>query len=258
MKRILIVGSLLLGASFASLVAHAEPELKGSPNELQRFLHPVEKSISITKYAEKVAFKDIAVLSLSVTTKDKKLAQSLKKNSELRKKITSELVAKGIKADNIKNANFSTAPDYGWFGDKPDSYKSSNTLTIRIDSELKLENVANIVDQYDEVTLLKTEYEHSEKERYLQEVAEEALAKVLDQKAFYAKKLGVELVVDSFITQDTHVEEASPRRYGRVEKQRATLSTFDEAPAYSSESKNTSFEKLTYRATATVNFLIKK
>lgn len=255
MKRILFF-SVLVSACFGTFVAQAAPELKGSPNELTSFLHPAEKIISIHKNAEKTAFKDIAIVSLVVTTQEDELALALKKNSELRQKISTTLKNKGIAGDAINNAKFSTAPDYGWFGDKPDSYKASNTLTIRIASESQLESVAKIVDEYKEVSLQKTEYEHSKKDDFLKQVAEEALDKVLAQKAFYETKLGIELEVDSFFTQDAYVESSQPLRHNRIEK-RATLSTLDQEQAYSSQPVNTSFEKLVYRATVTVNFTVK-
>ncbi|TBR44683.1 DUF541 domain-containing protein [Marinomonas agarivorans] len=261
MKRIALIGSLLLNVAFMPFSAHAEPELKGSPNELKGFLHPAKKIIVISKDAEEIAFKDVAVMSLVVTTKDDALAQSLAKNNKLRNTITKTLVSKGIVADRIKNAKFSTSPDYGWFGDKPDSYKVNNTVTVRIENEAELEHVAKIIDQYDEVTLQKTEYEHSEKEVYLQKVTEAALNKVLAQQAFYAKKLGIELVVDSFVAQDAYVEQNyAPQHYDRKAKYQnqriESALALDEAG--STEEPATSFEKLTYRARVTVNFTVKQ
>ncbi|MDC2889028.1 SIMPL domain-containing protein [Psychrosphaera algicola] len=159
--------SILILAAIFSFNALSAPELKGSPDELKRFLHPSENIITITRTAEEVVFKDIAIISLVATTEDDKLSVALNKNSKLRAKISSVLTNAGIELKNINNSKFSTSPDYGWFGDKPDSYKVSNVIAIRINSESAMESIAKVVDQNREVTLLKTEYEHSKKQSTL-------------------------------------------------------------------------------------------
>lgn len=246
MKKRLVL--LLLPLSFYSL---ANTELKGSPEELRTFLHPKDNLISISQSAEKITYKDVALVSLQVTTEHKKLAASLKENARLRASISSFLQTQGIDEDSIKNAKFSTSPDYGWFGDKPDSFKVSNTLTIRISDELGLQHIAQVVDKYQEVSLISTTYEHSLKKQYLQKVKEEALDKVLAQKAFYMKKLGVTLQAVSFRDANAY---AQNEEVVQVRGKRSVLSSSSKE-AYSAP-KNMSFEKLTYKANVTVSFKV--
>ncbi len=249
-----VVLRFVVGFSLLLLVFNvfAQPELKGSPQELQRFLQPKVKTISISESAEEIAFKDEAIISMLVTTEDDKLAVSLSKNAKIRSDISVVLIDNDIPLKNIKSANFSTSPDYGWFGDKPDNYKVTNTVTIRINNEAGLQSVARMVDKYDEVTLLSTVYEHSKKEAYQKKVKEKALKKVLDQKEFYTKNLGIKLEVVSFNDFDTYIN-------NEVERIEVTGSRIKRGSK--SHKKNrieipTSFEKIIYSASVTVDFTV--
>ncbi|GGI86367.1 SIMPL domain-containing protein [Shewanella gelidii] len=236
---------------FLALPVLADTELKGSPDELRRFLHPEVKTISMTQDAEIVAFKDQAVISLLVTTEDDKLAVSLQKNSKIRASISSALEAQNIPLSRIKNSKFSTSPDYGWFGKNPDSYKVTNTVTVRINNESGMQSIAKIVDSYDEVSLVDTQYEHSEKEAFTQKVKEKALNKVLAQKAFYSKTLGINLKAVSFSDHATAVNE-------EIERIQVTGSRMDKSYSsskHSHEPMHASFEKVTYSANVTVTFI---
>ena len=231
--------------------ASAETELKGSPKELKSFLHPQVNTISITESAEEIAFKDEAVISLLVTTEDDKLALSLSKNAKIRSDILSALTANKIPLKNIKNSKFSTSPDYGWFGKKPDSYKVANTVTVLIDNEKGLQSIAEIVDTYDEVTLISTQYKHSEKELYKQKVKEKALNKVLKQKEFYAKSLGLKLKAIYFTDQAAFVNDIE-----RIEVTGSRMKRSDYSSLKSNEQAQTSFEKVTYSTNVTVQFIV--
>lgn len=251
MKKSLLL--LLLPLSFYGL---CETELKGNPNELRTFLHPQDNIITITKSAEEIAFKDVAIVSLNVTTQQKKLSMSLQENTQLRSTISAFLVEQGIPLANIKNSKFSTSPDYGWFGDKPDSFKVSNTVTIRITDELGLQNIAKIVDKYEEVTLSNTQYEHSLKEEYLQKVQEKALNKVLAQKAFYGKKLDVKLQAISFREQGVYAQNDVEVIELRAMKSRSLMSKDDGGRSEPETPIKTTFEKLIYKATISVSFKV--
>lgn len=239
---------VLLAASL-SFNCFSATELKGSPEELKNFLHPNENIITITREAKETVFKDVAVISLNVTTQDSKLSLALKKNSDLRADISSTLVKAGILLKNINNAKFSTSPDYGWFGDKPNNYKVNNVIAIRINSESGLESIAKVVDQHKEVSLLKTDYEHSEKEQYIDKVKTKALDNVLKEKAFYSKKLGIKLKAVSF--RDSNANPQHDVEVIEVIGLRANVSKASYAPKV-----QPSFEKVIYKAKVSVSFKV--
>ncbi|TQV72672.1 DUF541 domain-containing protein [Exilibacterium tricleocarpae] len=176
-----------------SCLAMAQPEIKGNPEDLRQFLHPGDKIVSLYAEAEEKAYSDKAVISLVVTTEDKLLSDSLAQNSRLRQRITEQLVAAGIDRENIKSSKFSTSPQYGWFGRKPNSYKVVNRMAVSIFEETQLQEIAAVADSNKEVELSDTTFEHTKKEELEHLVEEQALAKVNKQRAFYEKNLGIRL-----------------------------------------------------------------
>ncbi len=175
------IGTILLAIS---VCANSSPEIKGNPDELRSYFHPKEKTLIISDKAEETAYTDEAIVNLVVKTEDKLLSKSMRKNSELRQKITTILSSKGINESNIKNSKFSSSPQYGWFGRKPDSYEVMNRVAIKISTEKHMEDIAEISDNHAEITLSGTTFNHTQKNEYEQMVKKEALDRVLIKRNF--------------------------------------------------------------------------
>ena len=180
------------------LAAVAQPELKGSPNELRQFLHPSEKIVTLSAEAEEKAYSDRAIISLVVTSEDKQLSTSISNNITLRESISQQLVTAGINPDHIKSSKFSTSPQYGWFGKKPDSYKVVNRMAVTITQESQLKTIASVADSKEQIELSDIAFEHSQKDAFKNQVKQLALEKVMKQKALYETSLGVTLTPVSF------------------------------------------------------------
>lgn len=190
----LIIFLLLCTSSFAL----AKPELKGSPEELRQFLHPSERIVSLHGQAEEKAYSDRAIISLVITSEDKQLSNSIAANSNLREFIASQLTSSGIEGESIKSSKFSTSPQYGWFGKKPDSYKVVNRMAITITDESQLKTIAAVADSKPEIELSDTSFEHSRADEYKNKVKKQALEKAMAQKAFYESSLSVTLTPVGF------------------------------------------------------------
>ena len=91
-----------------------------------------------------------------ITTEDKQLSNSIAANSNLREFISEQLTTEGIESDSIKSSKFSTSPQYGWFGKKPDSYKVVNRMAITISDESQLKTIATVADSKAEIELSDT------------------------------------------------------------------------------------------------------
>jgi len=180
------------------LSAFAQPELKGSPNELRHFLHPNEKIVTLSAEAEEKAYSDRAIISLVITSEVKQLSTSIANNSAIRESISQQLVSSGLNPDYIKSSKFSTSPQYGWFGKKPDSYKVVNRMAVTITDESQLKTIATVTDSKEEVELSDITFEHSQKDAFKSRVKQLALEKVMKQKAIYESSLGVKLTPVSF------------------------------------------------------------
>jgi uncharacterized protein len=255
MKQIILIAAFTL----LSTQALSAPELKGTPQELRGFLHPADRVVTITGQAEEKAYSDVAIVSLVVTTEDKLLSNAISQNTSLRAKITQSLLASGVNKNSIKSSKFSSSPQYGWFGKKPTSFKIVNRMAISITNEAHLKDIAVISDQFEEVDLSDTEFEHSAKDEYNQKVKAKALDKVLKQKAFYEKTLGLKLTAISI--RDSNIHQMATRG-ARVLESVVVSRRLDESDSYSSIAKfkeqapSTSFDEIKYQADITVDFKI--
>ncbi|MCU7806986.1 MAG: SIMPL domain-containing protein [Candidatus Thiodiazotropha sp. (ex Semelilucina semeliformis)] len=257
MKRTLLI--IMLGLISNSV--YSAPELKGSPQDLRGFLHPAEKIVTISGQAEERAYSDKAIVSLVISTEDKRLAQAISDNSLLRDKITKSLVTAGIQQDEIKSSKFSSSPQYGWFGSKPSSYKVVNRMAITISQETQLKEIALVADNHIEVELSDTEFKHTYSDDYNDKVKIKALKKVMKQKKYYEHTLGLKLtpigIRDSNILQQA-------TRGAMILDEFVVSAANQEKSGYATSVKGkrqgnrSSFDEVKYEANLSVDFKVEQ
>ena len=253
------LASLFLAFCILPVTSHAEPELKGSPQDLRGFLYPADKVVTISGHAETRAYSDKAIISLVVTTENKLLSEAIAENTKLRNSIATVLTSAGIDRQAIRNSRFSSSPQYGWFGSKPSSYKVVNRIAITISQSTHLETIAAEADRHEEVEFTDTEFKHSAEDEFNRKVKAEALDKILKQKAFYEKSLGVKL--SPIGIRDSHITQRATR--GALALDQAVMSVRSkEAAGYSSvtqlrePAQGSSFDEILYEANLSVDFKI--
>lgn len=239
--------------------SYAQTELKGNPEDLRTFLHPKEQVVTISDRAEKTAYSDKAIIHLVVTTEAKTLSESLALNNSIREKVGRDLITKGIQGSDIKNAQFTSTPQYGFFGKKPSTYKVVNRISVTIFEEASLRAVAQVADQYEEVDLSKTTFEHTKKDAFEQQVKEAVLQKVIQQKTFYEKSLGVQLQPIGF--RDAKVRERATQGAMAVENVEEVIVTgarasMGSAKDYGDVEPEPSFDEVVYEAELSVDYKI--
>ncbi len=255
MNKLLLVGlfTLLSGSVIAG------PELKGSPKDLRGFLHPIENIVTINGSAEQKAYSDKAIVSLVITTKEKLLSTSIANNTNLKGKITASLIQAGIAADSIKSSKFSSSPEYGWFGSKPSSYKVVNRMAISVTTETSLIRIAMLADKHKEVELFDTSFEHTKKQAYTDKVKAMALEKILKQKEFYQKSLGVKLspvgIRDSRIRHHA-TRGAMMLRQAVASKPKSEQDSYSSSTTNRNQTQPASFDEIKYEANLSVDFKI--
>lgn len=185
----------LAGFSNSSL---AQAQLSGTPDELREFLHPRPNTVNINGEGELTAYKDIAKISLMVTSEERSLSEAMEVNQALRQELIEEFVAAGIPAEDINNSKFSSSPQFGLFGRNPNSFEVSARMEIEVSSEEHLQLLAAAADENDEVEFESTEFEHSDEDAFEDQVREMALQDVMAQKAYYESSLGLELKAINF------------------------------------------------------------
>lgn len=243
---------------FAS-ASFGQPEIKGSPEDLKGFLYPRDSLVAINETAEETAYSDTAIVNLVITTEEKLTSAALKNNSDIRHSIVEKLKAIGIPSESIKNSKFSSSPQFGWFGKKPDTYKIVNRISVKISEESQLQKIAEISDSFPECIISGTVFEHSKKGLYLQRVKEKALEKVMARKAFYEKSLGVKLTPVSFSEKGNFVQ--ATQGAGAVEEVvvtglRASGMSYSKHKAEEHSEPESSFDEVKYESNLVVEFKI--
>lgn len=249
---------LTLSLIMSMPMSFAQTELKGSPEDLRKFLHPQAQLVTLSDKVEKKAYSDKAIIHLVITTEGKTLSESLTHNNTVREKVRTDLIAKGINEKDIKNAKFTSTPEYGLFSKKPSTYKVINRISVSIFAEADLRNLALVADSHAEVELAKTEFEHTEKDAFEQQVKYEVLKKINKQKEFYEKSLNVQLVPVTF--RDTRVNRqptAGARAVYEVEEVIVTGIRASASDKYHAEAPSEpSFDELVYSAELVVDYQV--
>jgi uncharacterized protein YggE len=248
---------LLLSASMLD----AAPRLEGLPEELREFLHPQKQMVTLSDSAEKTAWTDRATVNIVVTTEKKKLADAMAENADIRQVIRDRAVGLGVPEDKINNSKFASTPNYGWFGERPESYRVVNRVAIEIESERQMQGLAELSDGEKAMEFSGVQFEHSEKEKFQQEVKQLVLDKIAQQKQFYEKSLGVKLIPVSF--HDGMVRPLATAGAAGLEQSmrvRSMSKTAGSAALYSSEivgaSEPSGFDEVRYQAQLSVVYQI--
>ena len=176
----------------------AQPELSGTPDELREFLMPRPNFVNISGDGELTAYKDVAKVSLLVTTESRTLNEAMTANQQLRLELIGDFLAAGIPETDINNSKFSSSPQYGLFGRTPNRFEVVARMEVTVSSEEHLQLLAAAADDNPEVKFERTEYEHSLEDDFEDQVRELALRDVMEQKAYYEANLGLQLQAVNF------------------------------------------------------------
>jgi hypothetical protein len=186
----------ILALVFAAADSRAQPTLTGTPDELRQLLGvaPVTpRLITIRGFAEETAYTDTAVVSLIVSIESRTMAEALELNASLRGTIVGELTGAGVPRDAINNSRFSTSPQFGLFGRNPSTYQVVNRMEVSVTEAAHLTTLGSIVDRNESVSFGGTEFEHSERDAFEDQVRQAAVDDALADERFYENALGLVL-----------------------------------------------------------------
>jgi len=200
--------AVLLICCSAAFQIHADPELRGSPYELEKFLSGVPKMVTVTGESEVKLPADRAVVMVKISTENKLLQEALRLNQELRTKLLSYLKNKSIPLERVQASKFSSTPKYGWFSDKAKSYRVDNFVKVVVQDENEFQAVAGAVDTWPEIQYLSIDFEHSNKEGLKAQAIAKACDNASEKRKTYEEKFGVTLVARKF--SEGQVEEKGP------------------------------------------------
>ena len=162
----------------------AQAQMSGTPEELREFLYPRPHTVNIKGEGELHACKDVATVSLLITTEDRDLSIAMSQNQSLRDTLIDVFTAAGIPGSAINNARFSSAPQFGLLGRNPNAYQVSARLEVKARSEEHLQFLATAADEHEEVVFDDTEFEHSDEEEFQRLIRELVIEDVMTQKTY--------------------------------------------------------------------------
>ena len=230
-------------------------ELSGSPDELREYLRSETRTVTIRDEATETAYTDVAEITLVVSTEARTLASAMEQNNNLRDSVFQKLVSAGIDADRIQSSKYSASPQFGWFGDTPNSFEVVNTLTVTVDEDTLFRRVAEISDSDKAIRFAGAKFEHSGKEEYEDRVRDKAVNAVLGDKEYFENKLGLRLTPVSFNFSDVFADQYGG--FGMLEEvvvtanRAASSRPAPKAPA-------SSFDEVEYRVSVSITFAVER
>ncbi len=257
MHKLILRSLVIFTASALTLVtsvALGQPQLSGSPDELRGFLYPRANTVNITGEGELTAYKDVAKVSLLVSTEERSLNRAMTANQQLRLEIITDLIAAGIDESDINNSKFSSSPQFGLFGRNPNAFEVTARMEVNVSSEEHLQLLATAADNNEEVKFESTAYEHSLEDEFEDQVRALAMEDVMAQKTYYENSLGLELKAVNFfyggIRQMSRVQPMMAARTEMAADASISLSA-SAAPAIAP-----TFDEVDYQTSLTVVFEI--
>lgn len=200
MKKLLF--SLVAAGTLLSV--QAEPELKGKPEELQKYLNGVSADTRIRVSSKQTVKSDEAVISFVVSSSEDSLKEAIEENRNILAKVSAELLKSGIDRAKVSSKAFSTLPEYSFYSKKPTSYTTKKTVSVKIQSEDELIKVLGALNEYEDQTrFLNLTFNFTDKEKIEKELLSENLKKAAERKAVFEQALGVKLRVKTFIEGKT-------------------------------------------------------
>jgi uncharacterized protein YggE len=218
---------------FIAPFVQAEPELKGTPSVLSHYLSSIPEQVTLIGEATLEIQAQSGVVTMGIKTQATQLKTSLEKNQQLRNDITQKLISAGISKDKIKGTRFSSTPEYGFFGKKPNHYVVENILKITVDNERELQEVAGVVDSNSDVYYQGIELKEKNKEEIKRQLLDKALANAKSRQNVYETQLNITLTPIRF---EEHISIGSPGfRPGPARKEKMALSSVPSEPVYSDD-----------------------
>ncbi|MGF1530157.1 MAG: SIMPL domain-containing protein [Puniceicoccaceae bacterium] len=179
--------------SLPLIPVRGEAQLSGSVAELTKLIESLPGTVSIDGFAERKIQADRALVHLLLKSTARELQAAMDQNLAMRNNLQKALREGGIEGERIKISRFASQPNYSSFTGKVKEHTVTHNLTVQALSEADIRFIAGLVDKHDELTLSNLTFEHSEKDQIVDELLQQALARVLAQKEIYQTSLGVTL-----------------------------------------------------------------
>lgn len=258
MKNSCLVITLGVGLLTQSIPAQSYT-LNGTVDELRKLLGQPSERVSLTAMKSHRAQADQLVVSATVKTESKTLAEAIAANRKSREELNTALAAQGIGGTNLVYKPFSFSTESTFFGRKVRSYSVASRTLITVHSETEFTDVIRTLESNGEAWKFDSfNVRDSAEAANWENAMRKTLAEIKRRQALYEGEFGVELTPVSFRESSHH-----GRRYGPAPTVAAqAVSTSVNGRYRRSEpetaSFNDTFGEVSYSAALTVEFSIKR
>jgi uncharacterized protein YggE len=249
---VLIVGVLWS----APRISAADPELRGTPTELQKFLRTASHSVTLQGHAKQTVQADVGHVIVVVHTQGKDLTGTIVANGQRRDALTKVLLGQGIEAKAIRTEKFSTSPQYSWFGKVPSSYEVVNRLNVEVADERQVTMVTSAAGGSADLSIGSITFEYSKQRDLEEQVRRAAFDDALAKKSFYEQRLGAKLVPAEFSFSDMSARSTTGALALEEIVVTGSRRSGSESASLNAPPPPPSFDEKEYEVTASVTFAI--
>jgi len=257
MKTKLPLITLGVGLLTPSLPAQSYT-LNGTVPELRKLLGESTERVKLSAMESHEAQADQLVVSATVRTESKTLAEAIAANRKSRQQLNTALAAHGVGGTNLVYKPFSFSTEKSFFGRKVRSYSVSSRMQITVRSESEFSDVIRTLESRNESWKLDSFAVRDSAAAANREKAQrKTIAEIKRRQALYESEFGVELTAVAFSEDIRH----GRHRYSGVVSAVPTVSYSTSRVLRSepeTESFNDSFGEVSYPAAMTVEFNVKR
>jgi len=247
--------SLVMAALLGCTASAAEPELRGTPGDLQHYLRLGNREVRLVGHAQQTVQADVGHVSVVVHTQARDLTAAIAANAQRRQALAQSLQSQGIDAKAIRAEKFSSSPQYGWFGKAPNSFDVNNRLIVDVTDERQLMIVTGAASSSPELSVGAISFEYSKQRELEEQVRRAAFDDALSKKAFYEQRLGATMRPADFEFSDLSARGTAG---GALEEIVVTGTRRQATNSYSAPDSPTvpSFDEKDYQVSVTVTFAV--
>jgi len=207
------LGMTLLGIFVAYMIVFVGVLIR---NEMKKYDYigradKAERMMSIQGEGKVIVKPDVAVTSLGMISVAPTVADAQKKNTDIMNNLISKLKALKIDEKDIQTSAYNIYPQYNYSeseGQTLKGYEVSQSVTVKIRDLTKANQVIALAGEVGINDVGGLQFTVDDRDVYLEQARQLALAKVADKMAVLSKELGVRLT--SVISYDEYETGQTP------------------------------------------------
>lgn len=205
-----IAFSLIATLALAPAALLAEPEISGSPQDVEAYLAGKSQTVLLSGEAKVQVPVERAIATVKVVSEGRTLADAIQQNREQRGRVTAQLQKAGFAGGDITGSRFSSSPNYGLFGEKAKSYRIENIVQVTVSDDQQFQALAGVVDRFPDVHFQGIEPQPGDVEQHQLAALRKAMEHAQKRREAVEMTLGIRLQARGIQMQDVSLPRPQP------------------------------------------------